>query len=389
MIQVLHTIYITYSLRSIIRYNELFKILTKNSNEVGQPFYPIGEKDNEMYETNYLSSEGLTRIILRKTKIKKKYRHPYTSIEIQLNPKRLICKDNKIKIMKDKDIAAVNKKFNSIIKSIDMFLPGFYQWTLKRVDYATYIKTPFVSDYIELFNKGDRPARFRPLLKYDKTKHRSVPPRGSFYLVSNGAKINFYNKQAERINKYMYSYDDIDNKELKDAKDILRFEVQCEKNKTNYLKKKYKFKTKELHNFLNLDISRKTIEYYYKHSIRTGDYYTYGKAIDIINNSNYSIRLKNSLIKTLKLINLKNSIYNARKLFIQGIEFYVNSKEKVFLKGTNKTFNNHLKLFDELGINPVTIERRGDIIKKLKDLGKESLINPINEMLNNMRREQL
>lgn len=318
----------------------MFKALEVESNNKGYNLYP--DEESGTYITNYLQDLGIHKVVLRKQIVKEKYIRPYLAIEMQLNPKRLIEHSNNIKITKDKDIVKISNEFNKIVKSIDECLPEFYYWTLKRIDYATYVITDYVKEYIQLFQRADRPSNhFKEL--YDIKSKRRKQLEGSFYLYSRGTAINFYDKEFERReNQKKYN---LPNDDIKNAKNILRIEIQCNKSKTDYMKSKLEFETKNLFYFLNLDISRDTILYYYKKTIGEGDYYTLNKAREIINNSKYSLRKKHILIQVLELINTKRSIWKARNEFIKS----------------NATFNSYLKDIRGLGINPVTIPRNKDI----------------------------
>lgn len=361
-----HTVYITYRIMSNTQYNKIYKALENNSKGMGYNFYPdknnkIDIKNNRVlniHRTRYLQDIGFNEIILRKQTTKAKYPHPYLSMEIFLNPKKLID-SNIIKITKDKDIEAISEIFNSIIDGIDNNLPRFDEWTLKRIDYATYVITPYVKEYIKLFQRANRPSKyFTELYDIDNKKRRQK--KGSFYLYSKGTAINFYDKERERIDnkeEYKLSDDDIAN-----AKNTLRFEIQCNKPKTDYMKTKYGFETKALYNYMDLDTSRGSILYYYKKCIRTGDYYRLKDAKNKIDDAEINTRTKNVLKNTLDLISECRSIPRARESF----------------ECNKETFDRHLKKLDELGINPITIPEKWGI--KLLD-------NPIHEIESNMKHD--
>lgn len=339
---------------NIKQYNKLYEILNNNSKNENYKLYPDG---TGVYKTHYLQDIGFNEIVLRKIYTKPKYKRPYMQIEILFNPKKLISNNN-IKITKNKDIVTIANKFNEIIKRLDTDLPDFYYWTLKRIDYATYINTQYVKEYIELFQRGDKPSNYFKE-QYDVNSKRRKQKKGSFYLNSKSVGINFYDKEKERKdNKEKYNVSDQD---IFNSKNILRIEVQLNKSKTDYLKYKYKFETKELHNYLTLEESRKQIIYYYEKCIKQGDYYRLDKAKKLVDNhKELTTRTKNNLKNILDLINKCRSIYKAKKEFI----------------GTKETFNNYLKQLDKLCINPVTIPERWGIPK---------LDNPINEIKLKMR----
>lgn len=335
----IHTVYITSRITSKKLYEELFETLKNNSSYAHYPFYPDGDT---LYKTHYLQDMGFNTILLRKLYPKEKYKRPFMQIEIFLNPKKLIS-DNHIKITKDKDILPIAEKFNEIIKVIHPELPDFIRWTLKRVDYATYINTPFVKEYIKLFQRSDRPSiHFDE--QYDISSNRRKQKAGSFYLWSKGVAINFYDKRKERIdNQEKYNIPDTD---IENAKNTLRFEIQCNKSRTDYMKVKYEFDLKFLYYFLNLNISRDTILYYYRKCIKEGDYYTLKDARKIVDDSSLTTQTKNNLKNTLDLINKCRSIHNARQVFIDTEQ------------GKKDTFNRHIKKLIELNINPVTIPEK-------------------------------
>ncbi|MEX0053025.1 hypothetical protein AB2T85_20645, partial [Clostridium butyricum] len=235
-------------------------------------------------------------------------------------------------LTKERDLEEVEHKFNEIVEKIHINLNTFMYWTLNRIDYAINIKTPYVKEYIELFQRADIPYRFN--MQYDKTSKVKKQKKGSFYLCSKSTNINFYDKFQERLNN---KDEDVEN-----AKDILRLEVQCKKGKTNAMKYKYSFEIKYLGYFLNEKLSLDTIKYYYDKTIGKGYYYKLDKAIEKVNLSDHTPGTKEKLITVLKEVNSNRSIWKARQCTIFSME----------------RFNHYLKLIRQLNINPVTMPRR-------------------------------
>lgn len=273
-----------------------------------------------------------------------------------INPKRLITKniDDRIKITKPADIVPIANRFDELIKAIEPNLPSFYYWTLKRIDYAINYKTKNVKDYIKLFQRADKPSEYfkEP---YDKTQKRRTQRAGSFYLFSKSVAINFYDKQAERIYN-MKRQEDINN-----SKNILRFEIQCNKGKTDYINYTHEFKGKELYNYTEPSLSKEMIINYYLKTIGKGDFYKLDAAIKKVNScEKYSARCKNNLIDILKLINKCRSVWKARQQYSK----------------TKETFNKGIKLIRKLGINPITIPERWSI---------DYLVNPYEDILKNYK----
>lgn len=311
-------------------YDEIYKSLDILSKHNGVNLYKHGQG----YATHALKDKGFTEIILSKFKVSEQYKHDYMQVTIQLNPTKLLGRD-KVALTKEQDLEEVEKLFNDVIETIHLDLNTFMYWTLNRIDYAINIKTSYVKEYIELFQRGDIPYHFQ--MQYDKSAKTRKQRKGSCYLISKSTIINFYDKFKERL--------DNTGKEVEAAKDILRLEVQCLKSKTNAIKYKHSFEMKYLGYYLNEKLSLDIIRYYYDKTIGKGDYYKLDKAIEKVNSSNNKPRTKEKLIIVLKEVNSNRSIWKARQCTSFSVE----------------RFNHYLKLIRQLNINPVTMPRRWSI----------------------------
>ncbi|MCQ2969807.1 MAG: hypothetical protein MJ191_06840 [Clostridium sp.] len=320
----IHTLMITHRILSYKMFEEIYKELEARA----------GKKARKVHEGCYrieaLKEEGFTHIILTNKKIDSKYKYNFMQITIILNPVKLI-RSNKLNVIKQEHIEIVKKIFSKEIKKIHTSLPRLEHWTINRIDYAVNINTPYVEEYIKLFQRADKPRNFKELY-CSKSKTRKQR-HGSFYLISKSVNINFYNKEHERLSQNF-------NKD--GAKDLLRLEVQCKKPKTNTIKAKNGFESKHLEHYLSNEISNQQLEYYYNKTIGTGDYYKLSEAIRIVQDSNSTIKTKEKLINVLRLINKHRSIWRARE------ESQYNSS----------CFNRYLKKIRVLGVNPVTIPSR-------------------------------
>ncbi|WP_195970934.1 hypothetical protein [Clostridium thermobutyricum] len=224
--------------------------------------------------------------------------------------------------------------FNEKIKLIHESLPRLENWILNRIDYAINIKIEYVKEYIKLFQRGDKPKRFKELYCSSSKKRKQL--EGSLYLFNSSVNINFYDKYNERVKKNL-------NENAK--RDILRLEIQCKKSKLYNIKNKSKFESLQVGEYLKKDISHKILSDYYFLVIGKGDYYKLKEAIEKIKNSNYSISTKEKLIKTLNLVNKHKSVWKAR----DKCEYSIAS------------FNRYLQLIRGININPVTIPVRWEI----------------------------
>ena len=258
-----------------------------------------------------------------------------------MNPVKLIRR-NKLEVIKMDLLEEVKKIFAEKVKKIHTSLPRLEYWIVNRIDYAVNINTPYVEEYIKLFQRADKPRNFKELY-CSKSKTRKQL-EGSFYLFNDSVAINFYNKENERLSQNF-------NKD--GAKDLLRLEIQCKKPKTNTIKSKNGFDSRHLEHYLSQEISYHQLEYYYNKTIGAGDYYKLSEAIRIVQESNYTFKTKEKLIEVLRAVSRHRSIWKARE------ESKYNSS----------CFNRYLKQIRALGVNPVTIPARWNV---------EGLINVLN-----------
>lgn len=325
----IHTWTITHRILSPKTFDEIYKELEVIT----------GEKPRKVkegcYVTEALREEGFTRIKLTSKKINVKYKYNFMQIKITMNPLKLISR-NKLEVIKTDLLEEVKKIFAEKVKKIHTSLPRLDYWTINRIDYAVNINTPYVEEYIKLFQRGDKPTNFKELY-CSKSKTRKQLD-GSFYLFNDSVTINFYNKENERLSQNF-------NKD--GAKDLLRLEIQCKKPKTNTLKAKNKFDSRHLEHYLSQEISYQQLEYYYNKTIGAGDYYKLSEAIRIIQDSNYTSKTKDKLTEVLRAISKHRSVWRARE------ESQYNSS----------CFNRYLKQIRALGVNPVTIPGRWKVDK--------------------------
>lgn len=320
----IHTWTIAYRIISPKTFDEIYKGL-----EIITGAKPRKVQEG-CYVTEALKEEGFTYIKLTSKKVDGRYKYNFMQMTIIMNPVKLIRR-NKLEVIKMDLLEEVKKIFAEKVKKIHTSLPRLDYWTINRIDYAVNINTPYVEEYIKLFQRGDKPTNFKELY-CSKSKTRKQLD-GSFYLFNDSVTINFYNKENERLSQNF-------NKD--GAKDLLRLEIQCKKPKTNTLKAKNKFDSRHLEHYLSQEISYQQLEYYYNKTIGTGDYYKLSEAIRIVQESNYTSKTKEKLTEVLRAVSRYRSIWKARE------ESQYNSS----------CFNRYLKKIRVLGVNPVTIPSR-------------------------------
>lgn len=285
----------------------------------------------------------------------------YYRLYLIIEPQSLIIGRRTIDVFdcSDESIYKLRNALPVAIKNISSTLPSEERWTVSRIDYTVNLLSENVEKCVYLAKKGRDPYRYKDTIK--------LP--GSSYRKSKTVILNFYDK-LDHIRKntgptspnaYL----------MEEAKNIFRIEIQCLGNKKlRHIKDKYKLPTNaDIYDYLRSDIAKEIIFYYYKKVIGMGDYYTMSEAINKIQNTPWSRRKQENIIKWLRLIAHARSISKAREQFITGT---VLKNTNTLVKGSLNTFGNYIKSCEAIDLNPVTIPKDWEIkyipnpIKSLK-----------------------
>lgn len=320
----------------------LKKAVYESFKQLDDTFY--NRADNRLINRRYKGQGVVVSLyIIRKEK--------YTSFvaECRVNFKRLNEKENHTLVYAHGDLIATAVKFDEIM--IDLGLPDFTRWKVKRMDFCTNIVTPYVSQYIKLMQKGDIPLSQR--MTYDRNTRNYSMRSGSVYLPSKArdlrtkttgsTTINFYDKHDQLLKESKVNTM-ITPEMLLQAENILRIEVQCHKPKLNYISRKYNLHGRDLVQLLPnpeiIQMGFDVLETAILSVCRSGNYYRASEAKKKIEDSSFRKTTKQAMLQILSTVNRSyGSIYKAR-------EELALDRDK---------FNKLLQKFDALGINPVTI----------------------------------
>ena len=292
------------------------------------------------YISEALSKSG---IIIKVSQIDS---HGYSHyiLSYRINPRRVMEENNYVGIFSSTEVDEMLFTANKYITSVSKKLPSIYDCKISRIDYCYNIRLDIAEDvvqHLELLKRCNIPSGFHMELYYnEKAKKKTISKDGINLKRTNIAEISIYNKQRQmETSKKNYP-------EGNDASGIIRFEVQCFKDKVKNLQKKYD--TYDIADFLNMsdEISPKLFTEYLSRMYGSGDFYKVDEAKAIINKSTYPATTKAIMIdlvdNTAKYKNLNKAL----------TEF----KQK---HGTNKT-NRIMKKFKNLELSPLTIPRRWD-----------------------------
>jgi hypothetical protein len=296
------------------------------------------------------------------------------SVQAIITPMVLLNKDY-INIATELDIQNFKSAFNNEARKISPILEDFDSYTMSRSDYCANfdleeLNIPCTPEQMMmLIKRGDIPTHFSE--RYNPISHRKKSDKDNFYLKSGSVVVNCYDKyeQLKKDPKHPCP-----NKE--DAKNIIRFEIQCKYPKLYAMSKNYmqvttdpeppppqvsiedemyefyeellirRRRTLPADAFLSNTISFDMIGTYFRRIVRSGDYYTLAKAMQMIESLDCQPKRKEKLINALKMTNSCRGIYNT-KLRLSGKDLL--------------EYNRLLIDLDKLRINPVTIPRNWSV----------------------------
>lgn len=332
------TMYHTATIGQFINFNT-YKTLTKMK---GIQFF------DGVYHYKALVSNGLDVKLFTITQGIERY-----YIQIRVNFSKLLQPHEHIKLAQERDNKVIVDTFNNLVKKINLLMPTFDTYIVSRLDYTMQIydlSQEQIELYIKLLNKGDH-TRVTKLVA-DKNNNYTRFRRHSLYTSNKSITVNIYDKHNQ-LSNYKNSKYSISEYDIEQAKGILRIEIQCKKGKLEGIKSKHnkisdeKITTKNIHRFINAEMSKYVIQYYLKKIGLTQDYVVKSKALSIIDKSHYRQNKKDNL---KELINELSQQYAS----IDKLKSKADGKEKAKIR-------KNIKAIEELGVNPVTINDRSKI----------------------------
>lgn len=162
---------------------------------------------------------------------------------------------------------------------------------------------------------------------------------------------------------------------LEEASNIIRFELQCEKSKVRYLKQSLNFTGRELIWYLDEKLERSLLLKTYEDTVGVGDFYNLESAVEKLNEAGISSRLRNNLIKFLKLIAQSQSLSKGKSHFISKSGGRLKGNNTI-VKGSLGTYYRYIRELGKMNINPMLIPKH-----KSDDYNIQILHNPIDELI--------
>lgn len=279
-------------------------------------------------------------------------------VEAKINPKILGGTQDYISAAIYDDLLQAIPKFDLMVKNISPLLRTFACYKPNRIDYCANLALRELapgcpSDMVmKLIQRADVPPDYEPKMEYSETSHRKGLVQNSLYLECESTNINCYEKLVElqKRNRKDEESGPITQEVLEEARDIIRFEVQCLYPRTRKLCQQAK-----IIGLQGIDIYKHLFDYktflkvinaYYKNTIGRGDWFTLSAAEEKIESKSYNSQKEDRLRNALREVNQCRSLSKAKAKY-QGDDL--------------EAFKRTLKDLADIGINPVTIPREWGI----------------------------
>lgn len=249
-------------------------------------------------------------------------------LKAKINLRRTIEPDNPLGIYSGQNAALILEAINQAFTELE--LPTVTAWTLSRVDFTIDIRTPYLSQYLDILAHGDHKSK--PMYSAD----------GLYIPYSDrGVTVNFYSKEAEQQAR--------NSNAAEQARDVLRLEVECHDKKLMTMFSDAHI-SRDLSSLLMVDGGSPLIQMINdtigKELIKIAgecDHISKAAAIEKITKSTrLQNRTKSHLVEILDRVNRKNgSIRIARERWTRDAGV------------TKRTFTDRMGVLYRMGINPV------------------------------------
>lgn len=220
---------------------------------------------------------------------------------------------------------------------------------ITRTDYCFnlwFLNQVFAELYLHnLIKMANIPKRFTEKQVYSSTKHRKVGESYALTISCKSYEFSIYLKHSQikehnkRCHKEIY-----DKTTSKDSKGQLRFELRSKRNKLYNDKKSQNLSELELISGKNQNpIS--TVQNLLRQMYGTGDFYTYNRAREIIQNCSYLPKVKKNMLRLLEAVKIHRTLnYSVLHEHDDTI--------------TREWFKQCMKHFNYIDLSPITLPNK-------------------------------
>ena len=273
------------------------------------------------------------------------------TLEATINPKILSGIIDYITAATEDDIKDIANMFDKEVKEISKEFPLFNRFKLKRIDYCVNfhlgeLGIPCSTEQMmKLIKRSNIPHNYKERIFFNETSRRMKSDDLSLYLKSNSTTIQCYDKYGQLQRKYP------DSPSVYSAKNIIRFEVQCNYMKVYNMRNAFKkasekYSYDEFKEFFSKETCELVIRNYFDRVIMRGDYYPLKHSRNLIANRGFRGNVAGRMIGALDLVNPSRGGGGVHRAKITFEKMKLDSRD--FKRGL-------LELQIDMGINPVAI----------------------------------
>lgn len=277
-------------------------------------------------------------------------------IKVWLKPIRFKRYRAELGLTQYSDYEGIVNTYNHWIDKINTIanydvLPHIDGWNVARIDYAIDIETPYVEAYLKLFNSGYVPYGYDKTIGNDK----------SFYMESEYAVYNFYDKIAQVKDKHGYTDASIQDELGYLPSGILRLEVQCHAKTIFHLKDLFHFPDTTFKYYFQPWLAERNLKKRIMAIVGKNDFFRYNGCIRLIEaRKGYALSTKALCCKIMREL-----VRSQPNICLEDIkEIWPNKKQFIQL----------IHKIRKIGINPIPLDVCYDII----DPSLTYLDNPCN-----------
>ena len=258
--------------------------------------------------------------------------------------------------------ALLERRFadNISVYTTDEKFINLSNWLCQRIDYThnfRFDSAEYKNLFLELTRKTSN------YFRRQATYIPDIPRSEQSTAERNGsAKVMFYDKQEQLEHLYGGNHHVLTDEELafiRQAENIIRFEVQCYKSRIRNFLNKYNLDSRSILNYLNVDIARNILLTEYERSVGRGEFMYRYWAKKLIDSSDLRTSTKDKLFQTMQLIAQARHIESAKNQFIAGGTRI--KRTSIVVEGSANTFRNRLNRIRSLGLHPVLIPKNRGI----------------------------
>lgn len=256
--------------------------------------------------------------------------------------------------------AELEERVDSLLYNLCPKLPPLRKCTPSRIDFCinAYLENQHqVKEYINLAKKCNIPKSMEESFLYDDKKHKMRSKKDMTIRSSEYIEISIYNKYAQMKDsaKNANSFPD-----MNDAKNIVRIEIRCMRNKLEHIAKKFGLQENSLLSYMRHadEIGKYLYKFYLKKMFCQGQFYTLAEAKKRIAMSGFSDETIAEMTEFAEYVNRERNLNEI-------VNVYTDNEGK---KATKRI----LWLFDEIDTNPLTIPK-----SMAKIFGKEGVPHPL------------